>query len=163
MFRKTLYTFNFQISQFIMHEGFYSLTFSKNTSIEHKFCWILFCCSVSISFITWPNIAQSLNFWQFSTVGGKRCWKMSKIKILCALWAKKSNNENCKEFCETPCDTLTTASVWPFNWGRQSSYNVARLRLHLAASIDFWRDSTLCLVAEPFCMTKNVNFRRQPQ
>ena len=35
----------------------------KNTSIEHELCWILFCSSVSISFIAWSNIAQSLKFW----------------------------------------------------------------------------------------------------
>ena len=32
----------------------------KKMSIEHKFCWILFCSSVCISIITWSNIAQSL-------------------------------------------------------------------------------------------------------
>ena len=35
----------------------------KNTSIENEVCWILFCSSVSISFITWSNIAQSLKSW----------------------------------------------------------------------------------------------------
>ena len=32
----------------------------KKISNEHKLCWILFCSSVSISFITWSNIVQSL-------------------------------------------------------------------------------------------------------
>ena len=35
----------------------------KNALIEHEFCWILFCSSVSISFITWSNIVQSLKSW----------------------------------------------------------------------------------------------------
>ena len=35
----------------------------KKTSNEHELCWILFCSSVSISFITWSNIARSLKSW----------------------------------------------------------------------------------------------------
>ena len=38
-------------------------TAKTNTSIEPELCWILFCSSVSISFITWSNIAQSLTSW----------------------------------------------------------------------------------------------------
>ena len=42
------------------YENYGKLAVVKNTSIIQEFCWILFCSSVSIFYITWSNIAQSL-------------------------------------------------------------------------------------------------------
>ena len=63
-----------------------------------------------VSLLVFPSLLSQilLNLWdfgQFSTANGKSCWKMSEMKILGALWAEKLQNEKCKEFCGTPCNT----------------------------------------------------------
>ena len=41
----------------------------RKKSYEHDLCWILFCSPVSISFIAWSNIAQSLKSWTILNKG----------------------------------------------------------------------------------------------
>ena len=66
----------------------------KKPFFRHEsFCWILFCSSVSISFMTWSYIAQSLKSWTILNVQQKGLLKNVQDKNITSLLAEKLPNE----------------------------------------------------------------------
>ena len=75
----------------------------KNTSNKYLFCFVLFCFSVSINFITLSNIDESLKYWVILNIHQNELSKNVQMIILTALWAEELTYEKRKEFYGTPC------------------------------------------------------------
>ena len=81
---------------------FWEVSSRKNVCIKHEFC--IFFVPHSVFPLELGRILLNLyNLGQFWTADRKGCWKITQIKFLSALQAKKLPNEKRKEFCGIPC------------------------------------------------------------
>ena len=84
----------------------------NNISINHEFCWILFYSFVSILFITWPNMAQSLRSWTI----------LNRLRKGLLINVKDKLGQSCAKLSKAVIDKksklITRARKIPLRWNR---------------------------------------------
>ena len=114
----------------------------KNTSIENGFCWILFCASVSISFITWSYIAQSLKSWIILNSRRKLVLKNVQDKnSYCIKSREIAYKKRVKSFAGHPVFRTTKIGIFPET---RTQHQIDFTLLHPTKSLSCLSFSFIC-------------------